>query len=100
MLGALLEACRDGALSDQVTDQVSDQVKAVLNTLRDGERTALEIMRGVGLSHRPTFRQNYLSPALAAGMVEMTDPASPRSPMQRYRLTRRGRTRLEDSAPA
>jgi Fic family protein len=98
MLGALLEACQGAALIDQVTDQVSDQVRAVLELLRQGARSGVELMRGLGLSHRPTFRRNYLKPALAGGWVEMTDPASLRSPQQRYRLTNRGHAWLAAAA--
>ncbi len=36
------------------------------------------------------FRQNYLTPALEHGLIERTDPDSPRSPRQRYRLTAKG----------
>jgi hypothetical protein len=33
------------------------------------------------------FRQRYLSPALSAGLIEMTQPDSPKSPTLKYRLT-------------
>jgi len=46
------------------------------------------------LRHRPTFLYDYLQPALETGLVEMTQPASPKSPTQRYRLTKKGRARL------
>ena len=58
--------------------------------LGTGERSAAELMRALKLAHRPTFRKNYLHPALAAGWIEMSNPASPRSPVQRYRRTKRG----------
>ncbi|WP_408980637.1 Fic family protein [Pseudomonas sp. B21-015] len=38
-----------------------------------------------------TFRTNYLKPALAANLIEMTNPDSPNSPAQRYRLTELGK---------
>ncbi|WP_413817495.1 Fic family protein [Pseudomonas sp. P9_31] len=38
-----------------------------------------------------TFRANYLKPALAANLIEMTNPDSPNSPAQRYRLTELGK---------
>ena len=37
-------------------------------------------MEFLSLKHRPTFMANYLNPALAAGLVEMTQPESPRIP--------------------
>lgn len=48
-------------------------------------------MRALGLRHAPTFRKSYLQPALDAGLVERTQPDSPRSPTQRYRLAPLGR---------
>jgi ATP-dependent DNA helicase RecG len=44
----------------------------------------------LGLSHRPTFRKNYLHPALEAGLIEMTQPDNPRARNQKYRLTAHG----------
>jgi ATP-dependent DNA helicase RecG len=34
---------------------------------------------------------DYLKPAMDGGFVEMTDPDSPKSPKQKYRLTRQGK---------
>lgn len=86
MLAALRQALQEAGQTDQVSDQVSDQVARLLQALSPGAALkSSELMQRLGLSHRPTFTQNYLKPALAAGMIEMTDPASPRSPAQRYR---------------
>ncbi|WP_085598394.1 MULTISPECIES: Fic family protein [unclassified Pseudomonas] len=91
MLQALQQALLDSSQSDQVTDQVSDQVARLLQVLNGGVALkAGELMQQLQLAHRPTFRNNYLNPALAAGLVEMTDPDSPRSPVQKYRLTAEG----------
>lgn len=85
MLQALRSALRE-ALTDQVGEQVSDQVARLLQVLPNGvAMKASELMQRLGLAHRPTFAKNYLRPALAAGLIEMTDPASPRSPTQQYR---------------
>jgi Fic family protein len=96
MLGALLAALRDARrtdqvgdqVSDQVSEQVSEQVKGLLGCLVDGPRSARECMDRLGLCHRPTFRANYLNPALAAGLIELTVPDKPRSRLQQYRLAR------------
>ena len=51
-------------------------------------------MKRLSLNHRPTFRNNYVQPALKMGLIEMTEPDAPRSPAQRYRLTMKGRSVL------
>ena len=84
MLEAILEAVRDFS----TTDQVTDQVERLLVGLRDGPKTATAFMAALGLSHRPTFRNNYIRPARSAGLVELTLPESPTASNQKYRLTR------------
>ena len=91
MLETIIEAIRDTRTSDQVGDQVNDQVARLLAALQDGAKSATELMASLKLSHRPTFRNNYIRPALSAGLVEMTRPESPTAKNQRYRLTARGR---------
>ena len=91
MLEVILEAIRNSRTTDQESDQVSDQVERLLAGLQDGPKTATELMADLGLSHRPTFRNNYIRPALSAGVVEMTRPESPTAKNQKYHLTPRGR---------
>ena len=91
MLGAILRAIEEATnQTDQVSDQVSDQVIRLLRALRKSPRSAFDLMKELGLAHRPTFRKNYLGPALAAGLIEMTQPDTARAPNQKYRLTARG----------
>lgn len=54
-----------------------------------------ELMEILELKHKPTFRKNYLEPAIKNGWVEMTIPEAPRSKKQKYRLTHVGKTELE-----
>jgi predicted transcriptional regulator len=86
-----VSAIDEAVTSDQVGDQVSDQVIRLLDVLGSGEIGAADLMGKLNLSHRPTFRKNYLEPALTAGVIERTQPESPRSPTQRYRLTKKGK---------
>ena len=51
-------------------------------------------MQRVGISSRPTFVYDYLQPAIQVSLVEMTQPDSPKSPTQKYRLTSKGRAFL------
>ncbi len=73
------------------TDQVSDQVARLLRALSKQPLTNQALMLELVLNHRPSFRNNYLNPALDAGLIERTQPDSPRSPTQKYRLTAKGR---------
>ena len=52
---------------------------------------ASEIRSLLKLKHNPTFRKNYLLPALKLELIEMTQPNSPKSPNQKYRLTLKGK---------
>ena len=76
-------------VSDQDTDQVSDQdkspVEQLLLVLGDKTLSALELMELLGLSHRATFRKNYLNPALEQNLIERTIPDKPNSKNQKYR---------------
>ena len=89
-ISTILEAVLDSRSTDQEGDYLTDQVVCLINALRNGPGTARELMAVIGLSHRPTFRNNYIHPALDAGLVEMTHPESPTARNQRYRLTARG----------
>ncbi|MCC6496679.1 MAG: hypothetical protein IT193_10540 [Propionibacteriaceae bacterium] len=79
-----------GQVAPQVTTQVTTQVKRLIAAL-DGELERDELQAQLGLRNREHFRRRILVPAIDAGLVEMTDPASPNSPRQRYRLTDLGR---------
>ena len=56
-----------------------------------GEMKRTEIQSALGLKHENHFRDAYLLPALAAQVIAMTQPDSPKSPTQKYRLTPKGR---------
>ena len=91
----ILEIIRDtlkntDQASDQVTDQVNIPVQRLLSVLGNETLSAAEIMKRLGLSHRPTFRKNYLAPALEALLIEHTIPDKPNSSKQRYRKSRYG----------
>lgn len=92
----MLEIIRDtlkdttvvGRSTDQDSDQVTDQdspINKLLAALGNEELSAAEIMKRLGLSHRPTFRKNYLTPALDKRLIERTIPDKPNSKNQKYR---------------
>ena len=71
---------------EQATEQVTEQVDRFLRCLENGPLSTRDAMSRLQLRHRPTFLYDYLQPALNAGLVEMTQPQSPKSPTQKYRL--------------
>ena len=93
VLDAIAGALKGQSETDPVTDPVTDSVKSLLKAfVSDSEKlTTEELLKRLELRHKPSFRKNYLHPALADGMIEMTEPQSPHSPTQRYHLTRRGK---------
>ena len=70
--------------SDPVSDLVSDPVEKLLSVMGEGYLSSAQIMAKVGLSHKPTFRKNYLLPALKQGLIKMRHPDKPNSPKQKY----------------
>ena len=82
-----------GEVTGQVTGQVTGHVQRLL-AVCEGTLSRQELQERLGLRHRDSFQQNYLQPALQAGLIEMTIPDKPRSSKQQYRLTEQGRLLL------
>ncbi len=78
---------------DPVTDPVTDSVLSLIKVLFETEEPLAPsvIQTRLSLKHRPTFRANYLYPALEADLIEMTIPNKPNSRLQQYRLTPLGK---------
>ncbi|MDO4988224.1 MAG: Fic family protein [Synergistes sp.] len=70
---------------DQVTDQDKTPTERLLSILGDKTLSAAELMERLGLSHKPTFRKNYLNPALEQHLIERTIPDKPNSRNQKYK---------------
>lgn len=79
-------------VTPHVSEGTGDPIDTLLVVL-DGEMSRTEIQASLRLKDRMHFHQCYLAPALSIGLVEMTLPDSPKSRMQRYRLTEKGRKR-------
>jgi len=89
----LLRMIRDAieSATPQVSPQVTPQVRRLIEVL-EGQMSREAIQAALGLQDRKSFRQRYLRPALAQGLIEMSLPDKPNSRLQRYRLTDLGRS--------
>lgn len=70
--------------TEQVGVQVTEQVEKLMDVIGDMPMSNNELMKLVGIKHRPTFRKNYLLPAIEQGFIEMTIPDKPNSSKQKY----------------
>jgi len=86
-------------VTEQATEYVTEQVKRLLAILKAQELGSKAAMAALHLNHRPTFLYDYLKPALADELVEMTQPKAPKSPTQKYRLTQKGNNLLQKLIP-
>ncbi len=76
--------------TEEVTGRVGTPIERLLHVIGSETLSASEIMARLNLSHRPTFRANYLNPALERGLIERTIPDKPQSRSQKYRRCRAG----------
>ena len=81
--GHLVVSLDEGVVRSD-TDKASPKPQRLMEILQ-GEMSVREMMSAMELSSRDKFLKNHLTPALKAGLVEMTQPDSPKSPTQRYR---------------
>lgn len=72
--------------NDDAEDRTDPLIEKLRAAMGKDVLSTTEIMQRLGLSHRPTFRQNYLNPALSLGVIEMTIPDKPTSRNQKYRV--------------
>ena len=88
MLSRILEAITSAG--PQVAPQVTPQVARLLQAMQ-GDMSREALQDALALQDRKSFRERYLKPALAHGLIEMSIPDKPNSRLQQYRLTEQGR---------
>ena len=84
-------------LTPPVTPSVGPPLEVLVHLLgRAGALGNADIRIQLGLRDRTHLRERYIDPALAAGLVEPTIPNTPKSRLQRYKLTAKGVAWLQD----
>ena len=68
-----------------------ETAKRLLALLASGEKSRSEIAAELGVSSQPWLSASYLNPLMKQGYIAQTLPQKPKSPLQRYRLLRKGR---------
>ena len=69
-------------------DRGSEKVaKRILELLSEGPMRPSMLRDAVGIKSPIHFSRYYLAPLMEKGLIERTDPGSPKSPKQEYRLT-------------
>ena len=88
MLEIILDTVKEIVVVDEGENNkstVNESVQKLLEVMGNESLPLIEIMRRLNLSHKPTFRKNYLLPALNLQLIEMTIPDKPNSRNQKYR---------------
>ncbi len=85
MLEAFLNAIKD-LINDSSNhlNYINERVRQLLAVFKDYPMSTTELMNLLRLKSRESFRQNYLIPALEAGLIQMTLPEKPTSRNQMY----------------
>ena len=65
--------------------------KRLLALLASGEKSRSELAAELGGSSQPWLSASYLNPLMKQGYIAQTLPQKPKSPLQRYRILRKGR---------
>lgn len=76
----LLQSICDALIELENTEQVG----VLLNAMGNKPLSTNEMMEAVGIKLRPTFRENYLKPAMNLGFIKMTIPDKPNSSKQKH----------------
>lgn len=66
------------------SNHLNNRIAELLKVIEPYPQSATELMENLNLKSRAGFRNNYLQPALDAGLIGMTEPDKPTSKNQKY----------------
>ena len=83
MIDEVLDGLIDGVNTE--ANHISVYVKKLLSVMESGiHYTTIELMELLDMKSRNSFRENYLNPAIEAGIIKMKFPDNPTSKNQTY----------------
>lgn len=85
-----------GQDKNQVAIQPTMQVQKLVSAVGDETLSVKEMMKSLSLNNRDYFRLEYLKPALEEGFIALVYPEHPNHPKQKYYLTEKGKTLVEE----
>lgn len=68
-----------------------NSIVQLINVIGEDWLTSYDIRDIMSFKSKTTFRQNYLNPAINAGLITLENPDKPNAPNQRYGLTLKGK---------
>ncbi|MCH5160215.1 MAG: Fic family protein [Clostridiales bacterium] len=82
----VIDVAINGILTDAQAhySHISVQISRLMEVIETYPQTAKQLMEKLGLKNRDGFRNNYLIPAIEAGLIGMTIPDKPTSKNQMY----------------
>ena len=82
----VIDIAIDGIVNDAHAhyNHISVQISKLMEVMENYPQSAQQLMEKLALKNRAAFRQNYLIPAIEAGLIGMTIPDKPTSKNQMY----------------
>lgn len=72
-------------------EKYKNSIIQLIRVIGEDRLTSYDIRDLMSFKSKTTFRQNYLNPAIKAGLIALENPDKPNAPNQRYGLTIKGK---------
>ena len=73
-----------------ILSQYSAAIQTLIRNMGTDVYSLRQLMEICELKHRPTFIENYITPAISKGIIRLLYPDKPKHPRQKYLLTVKG----------